>query len=698
MRVHRRNESDLSRSGSAMVLAIIVVGTVSALSAGSLLLSASVTNRQDADIENLSAFYLAEAGLSEAYHGLRIGLTGQVGSQAAPAAFGEGLLWVDATPLEDDRVQLESTALSGGGRATLSLLVERVETPLGFFSDEDLIVDDVLLVDGFDSEDAPYADQVEGGVITTDASYPYLNVDEQNQLVFYEGAFYRTTGIKKDNGDGRVEYFFDHAVTVQALSETEFYGPSSEYDIDFDDFVDDDWEDDFQGPEYKGVLTYFMGLLDPQVAVQGAPVMGGGYGAVHTSGGGLLGSNGSISFQNAAGEPVEVYGDVIPGADASVEGSALITGDTEPRDEPVELPEVELPAVDFQLAVQHAGAIPMIISPSTVGYERIDVAADAELIIRGPSTVVIGALTLAPGAGLTLDTENGDVSLFITTALDFEPGSVVTTSEVPQDLNIQVAAIPTVGGEAPVRLGARSRFHGAIYAPDTEVEIGADFEVFGGIVARRLDLAAGARLHFDNAGFDALPKLVSWRIVEIPSGVRTLLGNPFVQLGVDRGDLAQLAESHDLDGITLNVTYVDKSGAELSYSGPEALFEWESVTRVIDSSRSGGAYEGIDEGDQGENETGPTEPISAEDQALIDMLNDPKNSSGKIKSDLLNASPLSVPVLASAFHADNKMDTNGFKQVLLANSPLPPEILAMVIADDPSVLVATDRQTVLASQ
>ena len=598
-----------------MVLAVIVVGTVSALSAGYLLLSASVTSRQTAEVDNMRAFYVAEAGLSEAYHGLRIGKTGRIASRAQPAGFGDGLLWVDARPLEDDRVQLDSTALCGGGRATLSLIVERVETPLGFFADEDLVIDEVLLVDGFDSEDAPYVEQTVGDHVTIDPSYPFLNVDDTYKLLFYEGFFYRFQNV-----DGNT-YFYDHAVSVVALNQDPTYRDG--FDVDADDFMDDDWESDFQGIEYEGVLTYFKALLELQMIELGAPDSGSGYvdqdvsfydtstqstelqsdpaltsstgptnDSVHTSGGGLLGSNGSISFATTSGEAVEVYGDVVPGADSSIEGSALITGDTEPRNEPVELPEVELPVVEFQPAVQHASALPMVISPSTVGYERIDVAADAELIIRGPSTVVIGALTLAPGAGLTLDTENGDVNLFITSQLDLEPGSVVTTSERPQDLNIQVAAIPTVDGEAPVQLEAQSQFHGLIYAPDTEVRIGADFEVFGGIVARRLDLAAGARLHFDNAGFDALPKLVSWRIVEIPSGVRTQRGNPFVDLGIAKADLTELSASHNLDGIMLDVTYVDKVGSELTYDGAEETFDWGSVGEVVKATRSGGIYGG----------------------------------------------------------------------------------------------------------
>lgn len=604
-----------------MVLALIVVGAVAALSSGYLMLSAAVTNRQDSEVENLRAFYLAEAGLNEAYFGLRIGKTGQVASQNAPAAFGEGMLWVNASELEDDRIQLDSTALCGSGRATLSLIVEKVETPLGFFTDEDLIIDEVLLVDGFDSQDAPYIEQTVNPPIPEEEPAPtvYSALAYTDVMYLYKFAMnYGGESEWLDEIEGEEQFLAaltaSHAL-IHGMDGTYTYDPSldtlssPEAIAMFTEWLESQWAVTpvDQDATYLDSTGFGTGTtLDSGTSLE--PVSDADYLAddtdpivrepvastteVHTSGGGLLGSNGNITFQNPTGEPVEVYGDIVPGAEGSVVGDAYVTGDSEPRDEAIELPEVELPQVEFQAAVQHASAIPMIISPSIVGYERIDVAADAGLLIRGPATVVVGSLTLASGAELTLDTTNGAVNLFITSQLDLEPGSVVTTSEVPQDLNIQVAAIPTVGGEAPVQLEAQSQFHGAIYAPDTEVKIGSDFEVYGGIVARRLDLAAGVRLHFDNAGFDSLPRLISWKIVEIPSGVRTLRGNPFVDLGIKREDLTELADSHNLDGIMLDVTYLSKTGAELAYDGAEENFDWGGVDEVVEAERSGGTYGG----------------------------------------------------------------------------------------------------------
>jgi hypothetical protein len=709
------------RAGSALVLALIVVGTVTTLSAGYLMLASAVTRRQSGEVESLRAFNLAEAGLAEAYLGLRVGKAGRIGSAAAPAAYGDGLLWVDATELTGDRIQLESTALCGGGRATLSLVVERVETPLGFFSDEGLGVEGVLLVDGFDSADGPYWQQTGDGSLTIDPSYPFLFDDQLAKLLFYDGLFYRY--MQKSE----LTYWYDRVLDHTTLVDDPLYG--IEYDIQAGDFTDQDWQDDFASEEYQGILKYFellqgdpvecpspggfqpwpyaegsgslespmgMAAFEPLLEVPSLPVEEW----THTQGGGLLGSNGDVTFQNSAGELVEIYGDVVPGLGGSVGGAALVTGSSESRDLAAVLPEVELPEVEFLAAVQQASALPMVVSPGVVGYERIDVAADAELIIRGPSTVVIGALVLEPGASLTLDTQDGDVNLFITSALVFEPGSVVTTSEVPQSLSVQVAAIPSVGGEAPVRLEGQSQFHGAIYAPATEVRIGSDFEVFGGIVARRLDLDSGARLHFDNAGFDALPKLVSWRIVEIPEGVRRLSGNPFAQLGLDPNAMASLSASHDLTGIGLDVTYVDQSGVQSSYSGPEADFDWGAVAKVVETRRSGGAYEGTLDRSPGAERAGvdPGTPISAEDQALISLLNADDSSAGNVRSELLNQSPLSKEVLGALFVSPNPLPSEYLTDVLVANSPLTAEVLTRVVLNQPAVLDIGDRLVVLGAQ
>ena len=98
------------RRGNVLGVVLVVVLTIATASAGLLQLSAATARRQSAAMHRTLAFYLAEAGLAEAYAGLTIGKTGNVGSEGRPAVFGDGLFWVAATDNGDDTVTLDCTA------------------------------------------------------------------------------------------------------------------------------------------------------------------------------------------------------------------------------------------------------------------------------------------------------------------------------------------------------------------------------------------------------------------------------------------------------------------------------------------------------------------------------------------------------------------------------------------------------------
>jgi len=154
------------RSGGVLALAMIVVLTVAALAAGMLQLSTAVTRRQVSAVNTKLSFYMAEAGLTEAYAGLTSGHTGNVGSEAAPVAFGEGLFWVEATDNLDGTTTLRSTGMTGNGRAVLSFVVKRESVSaasLGIFGVDGLTVSPGVTLDGFDSHEAEAAAQVPVG-------------------------------------------------------------------------------------------------------------------------------------------------------------------------------------------------------------------------------------------------------------------------------------------------------------------------------------------------------------------------------------------------------------------------------------------------------------------------------------------------------------------------------------------------------
>lgn len=145
------------RRGGVLIACLAIVMTMAAMSALLLQLETNRARQQLFGADQKRALNLAEAGLSEAFYGLTIGLTGVVGSQAAPARFGDGLFWVSVEELPDQMVSLESTGMCGVGRATLGLVVRRQPmsiASLGVMGADRVAIGNRVRVDSYDSRES----------------------------------------------------------------------------------------------------------------------------------------------------------------------------------------------------------------------------------------------------------------------------------------------------------------------------------------------------------------------------------------------------------------------------------------------------------------------------------------------------------------------------------------------------------------
>ncbi|MFT5050184.1 MAG: hypothetical protein ACI8QZ_001580 [Chlamydiales bacterium] len=572
---HNRNMGPqaASRRGSALVLALMVVAFVSSLGAGYLMLSRALASKHKVTQEVTKAFYLAEAGLAEAFHAVRMGRTGQLGSLEQPAVYGPGLVWVDATESADGHVELHSTAIVGTTRSSLAFVVEPVDLSLGFFSDEDLVIESVLLADGFDSEIGDYSVQISGQELIVDPTYTWLMIDETNNILFYEGNFFRFLAMDGYTFTWDEDFPYEEALALERASRGQ---------LDFSGFIREEaGYDPWASAEYLAIVAALS--AKPYVAVEGetGEVITSELGPT-TGDSGLIGSNGDVLFEDPDAV-IEIFGDVRTGPASATSGPARVTGDWTSRGEAVDLPPVEVPDVRLAPPILHDGLLPLLISPGTSGFKSLEVATDAELILRGPATVVIGNLTLQPGASLELDTRDGDVALYITGGLDLQAGSFVTTpADAPDQLTVQVGAIPSNAIAAPVQLNASASFHGTIYSPDSAVHVGGSFEVYGSIAARQLTIGAGARLHFDDTGFEdsPIPRVISWKVLEVPAAIKGH-GDIMRMLGLGRQDLRAMTDAHDLASVTISVVFLDHGGIQRVFSGSEADLDWDTVAEVI---------------------------------------------------------------------------------------------------------------------
>ena len=543
-----RTEVNGRRRGGALLLALVTVLSVAAISAAIVQVTGATARRQSAALDLRRAFYLAEAGLAEAYTGLMMGKTGNVGSREDPARFGDGLLWVEARDAGPDLVELECTAHCGGGRAILEMVAERGErsvATLGVFAVEPLDVPPGSTVDGFDSQ-----------------------------------------------------------------------VPSA--------------------PEGGAALAT-----------------------------GRLGSNGDIRIEGTLAQPTVVRADLQPGVEHGVTMGPGVThvGTVEPRTSSVQLPPVTLPFEPGTLRTTHSQPAPLVVQPGQVALQALRVESGATVVLRGPLELVVRSLRVDRDGTLELDSAAGTVLVYATESVDLATGSrIATTGTNPAGAAVQAP------GQVVMRLAATGTFHGLVYAPQGEVELGSGLELWGAVAARTVRIAPGARLHFDRhldqVGAEAaLPTFVAWRIVDVspPRGARPG-SDPFVLLGLDPALLRAMADAH-ADQM-LHAVYQDLGGAIHTYDGMESAFDWSQVSEVYELARDG---EPVLLGVSGVLPPPPPPPTSP----MIDAINQmPAMSSSDLKSLLIANSPLTSAELVAAIDREVRMNSSDLRDVLSTNAPL----------------------------
>ncbi|MDP6409923.1 MAG: hypothetical protein QGI46_11145 [Planctomycetota bacterium] len=475
---------DGGRAGSALMASLMIVVVISGLGVVMVQLHSAVTKKHVQAIDQRRAFYVAEAGLSEAFLAVSQGKSGNVGSQSVPASFGRGLYWVDAEELDDGDVALFSTGLCGTGRFSLSAVIRPNTTPLaslGVFADSELVIESGVHVDGFDSD---------------------------------LGSF-----------------------EAQAI-----------------------------GPEGEGST---------------------GEGAQLRSNGDIIIESGGLLKQGV--EATMVFGDLRPGPQGAVlmGGGASVTGSTAPSESAVTVPPITVPVLESEGELVHGAPAPLVLAGREVRYDALRVEAGAIVELQGPLTLVVGALELADGAELLVDTSAGPVCIYCTESCMLREGSLLSGRGMdPTRAALFVSAEQQADLDDPVRIRAAGAFHGSIYVPRGTLSIPASLRVFGSVAAQRVVLEAGARVSVDaalserSAGISGLPQLICWRIVALPdTPLVSLRLDPQAQLKIQGVDppASNLAHLEDF----VSIEFFDTAGELSSYEGLATAFDWSDVGQAL---------------------------------------------------------------------------------------------------------------------
>ncbi len=289
-----------------------------------------------------------------------------------------------------------------------------------------------------------------------------------------------------------------------------------------------------------------------------------------------------------------LYGDARPGPNGIVSQAAdvIVTGSTVPMRQSVTLQAVD-PPVAATTTAWRFGAGGGTLPGGEYHFDAAVIAPRGTLRIEGPAVLAFNDLRIMQGAKLQIDSTEGQVVVFVEQYLELAAGSVVD-NVVGDPTGFALFANGTEwidrDGDSlpdpPVVFAPRGEFYGYLYAPAADLTLEADVHFIGGVAANSLTIADGGRLTFDTSLTSSeitvagLPKLIAWRIVDLPQvDIVKTRRDPFSEL--DALGVTPTKSSDASADKFVYVKYYDTAKTAHSYSGPYSGFDWSTVSSII---------------------------------------------------------------------------------------------------------------------
>jgi hypothetical protein len=178
---------------------------------------------------------------------------------------------------------------------------------------------------------------------------------------------------------------------------------------------------------------------------------------------------------------------------------------------PEPLPRVTAPELSDKGAISATGQTVTLTPTDSGTYSAIDLqlletkvkgvttTAPAVLVVEGGDVVlhVTGDIQLGNSCEIVV-TDNSTLTIYSDGNIHCRNGSGINTEAPPEEAaTLQIYA--TGQGAQYFDIKAKSKFTGIIYAPDADVDLYANGDAYGSIVARDFEYKAGGNFYYDEA-------------------------------------------------------------------------------------------------------------------------------------------------------------------------------------------------------
>lgn len=209
---------------------------------------------------------------------------------------------------------------------------------------------------------------------------------------------------------------------------------------------------------------------------------------------GRAGNRGNICSDG----PIDVIGNAAVNGNANpgkgyrttIVGSAVVTGNTTPRSEPLELPPVDGSGAEYNNDNDQITSTGNPHLPGPVDAEgNFALTANQNLHLR-PGTYHFRDFMLSGQAKLHI---KGPTTIYVTGNLETAGGTILNSTRLPS--NLKVLMTGEHGSEATIV--GNSDFRGILYAPSVDVTTTGTGSLYGAVVGKRLNVTGTGDVHYD---------------------------------------------------------------------------------------------------------------------------------------------------------------------------------------------------------